>query len=277
MRLYVCGVRGSTPSPGADFVRYGGNTSCIAVARDGEDPHLVLDAGTGLRQLTKFMNRRPFNGTILIGHLHWDHTHGLPFFRSGDQPTSSVHVLIPDEGEPHEMMARVHSPPHFPVRIEELYGSWTLDNLQPGTQTIEGYEVTTLDIPHKNARTYGFRISDGSKSIAYLSDHWPTSVGPGADGYGEYHENALALAHNVDLLIHDAQYTEEEFKTRSEFGHCVIDYPIGLGKKAGARMVMLYHHDPERTDDQLDQIMASVKSDSGPDIIAAVEGTTVDL
>jgi phosphoribosyl 1,2-cyclic phosphodiesterase len=277
MRLFICGTRGSTPSPGAQYVRYGGNTSCVAISRDHEDPHLILDAGTGLRQLTKFMDRRPFNGTILIGHLHWDHTHGLPFFRSGDQPTSSVRVLIPDEGDPVAMMARVHSPPHFPVRIEELQGTWSVDNLQPGTREIEGFEVTALDIPHKNARTYGFRVSDGTTTIAYLSDHWPTHIGPGPDGHGEYHEAALALVHNVDLLIHDAQYTDVEFVTRSEFGHSVIEYPIGLGKKAGARTVMLFHHDPERTDDELDRIVASVRDHSGPNVIAAVEGTIVDL
>jgi phosphoribosyl 1,2-cyclic phosphodiesterase len=277
MRLLICGTRGSTPSPGADYVRYGGNTSCVAVARDGEDPHLVLDAGTGLRQLTRFMSKRPFTGTILIGHLHWDHTHGLPFFRSGDQPDATVKVLIPDEGDPVAMMARVVSPPHFPVRLDELQGKWSIENLQPGTSTIEGFEVLTLDIPHKNARTYGFRVSDGKTAIAYLSDHWPAHKGPGPDGYGEYHESALALAHNVDLLIHDAQYTQEEFKTRSEFGHSVIEYPIELGKKAGARKVMLFHHDPERTDDDLDRILATMQGAPGPEVIAAVEGSTVEL
>jgi phosphoribosyl 1,2-cyclic phosphodiesterase len=277
MRLFICGTRGSTPAPGVNFVRYGGNTSCVAIAHDGEEPHLVLDAGTGLRQLTTFLDHRTFEGTILIGHLHWDHTHGLPFFRSGDQPGSRVRIFIPDEGDPVEMMARVVSPPHFPVRLDELRGDWSVENIQTGTAMIEGFEVTALEIPHKNARTYGFRVSDGKSTIAYLSDHWPTSIGPGADGYGEYHDSALALAHEADLLIHDAQYTDEEFLTRSEFGHSVIEYPIGLGRKAGARKVMLFHHDPERTDDDLDRILASVQADSGPGVVAAVEGTFVDL
>ncbi|MDQ3717157.1 MAG: MBL fold metallo-hydrolase, partial [Actinomycetota bacterium] len=85
MRIQLCGVRGSTPAPGRDFVRYGGNTSCVALAHDGAEPTLLLDAGTGLSRVSRILEGRPFQGTILLGHLHWDHTHGLPFFRSGDQ------------------------------------------------------------------------------------------------------------------------------------------------------------------------------------------------
>jgi len=236
----------------------------------------VLDGGTGLRRLTTFLDGRTFSGTILIGHLHCDHTHGLPFFRAGDQPDARVRVMIPSQGDAAEVMARAVSPPHFPVRLEELRGEWTVENLEPGTVDVEGFQVTALDIPHKLSRTFGFRVSDGTSSIAYLSDHWPTSVGPGVDGLGEYHDNAMALAEGVDVLIHDAQYTLEEFPARADFGHSSIDYAIGLGRKAGAKSVMLYHHDPDRTDDALDQIVASLNG-TKPKVIAAAEGSVLEL
>jgi ribonuclease BN (tRNA processing enzyme) len=248
----------------------------VAVAHGDDDPHLVLDGGTGLRRLTTFLDGRTFSGSILVGHLHWDHTHGLPFFRAGDQPDARVRVMIPSQGDAAEVMARAVSPPHFPVRLEELRGEWSVENLEPGTLDVEGFQVTALDIPHKLSRTFGFRVSDGMSSIAYLSDHWPTSVGPGADGLGEYHDNALALAEGVDVLIHDAQYTLEEFPARADFGHSAIEYAIGLGRKAGAKSVMLYHHDPDRTDDALDQIVASLNG-TKPKVIAAAEGSVLEL
>jgi ribonuclease BN (tRNA processing enzyme) len=120
-------------------------------------------------------------------------------------------------------------------------------------------------------------VSDGSSTIAYLSDHWPTAMGPGADGYGEYHESALALADGVDLLIHDAQYTNEEFPARADFGHAAIDYAVHLGRKAGARGVLLFHHDPDRTDDDLDRIVASYKDETAPVVTAAAEGSIIEL
>lgn len=100
MRIHFCGVRGSTPAPGPDFVRYGGNTSCVAIARDGADPTLLLDAGTGMTRVTGLLGGRPYKGTILLGHLHWDHTQGLPFFQSGDHDEALVRLLLPaQEGD----------------------------------------------------------------------------------------------------------------------------------------------------------------------------------
>lgn len=276
MRLLICGTRGSTPAPGSAFVRYGGQTSCVAVAHGDEDPSLILDAGTGLRNLTTMMDGRAFQGTMLIGHLHWDHTHGIPFFRSGDRPESRVRLMIPEQGDASAVMARAVSPPHFPVTIEQLNGSWTIESLQPGTHQLEGFEVLALDIPHKASRTFGFRVSDGTSSIAYLSDHAPANDGDGPDGFGLYHDAAMALCEGVDLIIHDAQYTAEEFPVRKDFGHSAVDYAVALGKKAGAKGVLLYHHDPDRTDEQVDRILAQTRNGSIR-VDAAAEGDVIVL
>lgn len=259
MRITFCGVRGSTPAPGPDFVRYGGNTSCVAIGQGDEDPGLLLDGGTGLARVTRLLRGRPFVGTILLGHLHWDHTHGLPFFASGDHADAQVRLLLPIQpgGTAEHVLGRAMSPPHFPISPGELHGSWTFDHIDEGKHHFEGYTILAREIPHKGGRTFGYRVSDGVHTIAYLSDHWPGSLGAGPHGFGPYHEAALELAADVDVLIHDAQYTAEEYPRRREFGHSAIDYAVGLAEVANARRLALFHHDPQRTDDQLDAIARS--------------------
>ncbi|TCK25337.1 MBL fold metallo-hydrolase [Pseudonocardia endophytica] len=259
MRVHLAGVRGSTPATGAAFARYGGDTSCVAIAHDGADPVLVLDAGTGLARVTALLDG-PFRGTILLGHLHWDHTHGLPFFRAGDRDDATVRLRLPAaEGLTAEKtLARVLSPPHFPITPAGLRGRWTFDDLAEGRHETEGFVVHAREIPHPGGRTLGFRVSDGHSSVAYLTDHGPVALGPGPDGFGPYHDAALALARDVDVLIHDAQYTAGEFDACRAFGHSSVDYALGLADAAGAGRLVLFHHDPSRTDDRLDAIAATL-------------------
>src|SRR6185312_3269511 len=195
MRLYFCGTRGSTPVSGLNQGRYGGHTSAVALAHDGQAPTLVLDAGTGLMQLTGLLDGAPFRGTLLLGHLHWDHTHGMPFFAGGLCPGHRVEVVIPEQGaDAEQVLAKAFSPPHFPVFPSELGPGWSFRGLEPGKHELEGFTVQALEIPHKGGRTFGYRVSSGGASLAYLSDHSPLGIGPGDDGLGELHENALALA-----------------------------------------------------------------------------------
>jgi phosphoribosyl 1,2-cyclic phosphodiesterase len=275
----VLGVRGSTPATGAAFARYGGNTSCLALARDGEVPSLLLDAGTGLRSLGALLGERPFHGALLLGHLHWDHTQGLPFSRAVDNPAAEVHLCLPrQEGgdEAIDVLRRAMSPPHFPIGPEGLQGAWRFDSLDPGEHDIGGFTVLALEIPHKGGRTFGYRVSDGRASIAYLSDHGPAALEPGPDGWGPYHEAAMALADGVDLLVHDAQHTAEELPARVSWGHSAVDYPVRLAERAGAKAVLLFHHDPIRTDDELDAIVEGFAGAAVP-VSAATEGTHIDL
>ncbi|MEO7804146.1 MAG: MBL fold metallo-hydrolase [Actinomycetota bacterium] len=276
MQLTICGVRGSTPAPGPEFVRYGGNTSCIAVGSRGEIPTLILDAGTGLTRLSRILNRESFRGTILLGHLHWDHTHGLPFFPAGDRPDARTNILMPAQGDPEQLMLRIMSPPHFPITLDELRGEWTVSSIEEGQHTIEGFNVLAREIPHKGSRTFGYRISDGEGTFAYMSDHSPIVEGEGPDGLGEYHPVALELASGVDLLIHDCQYTAEEFPARASWGHSAIEYAVGLARKAGARKLMMFHHDPSRTDGELDRFCRAYGR-MGVDVDVAREGTVIDL
>jgi phosphoribosyl 1,2-cyclic phosphodiesterase len=123
VRLTFCGVRGSTPAPGPDFVRYGGHTSCVAVAHDGAAPTLLLDAGTGVRRVTSLLAGQPFTGMILLTHLHWDHVQGLPFFRAGDRDDARVTLLLPDHH-----LARS-------ARERRVYGAGSRDPAQGGKDT----------------------------------------------------------------------------------------------------------------------------------------------
>lgn len=274
----MCGVRGSTPAPGSEYVRYGGNTSCVALAHDGRPPSVLLDAGTGLHRVASLLDGQAFDGTILLSHLHWDHTHGMPFFPAGDRPDSRVGVFVPSQGDALTVLSRAMSPPHFPITPDQLIGRWTFSSLEPGNHQIEGFSVRAAEIPHKGGRTFGYRVSDGHATIAYLSDHCPTVLGPGPEGLGVHHQAALDLAHRADILIHDAQYTDEEIVTKAEFGHAAGGYAVSLAAAAEARQVVLFHHDPSRTDDQIDAIVAHHRSLRPPVVIdAAAEGMEIDL
>ncbi|HET7722344.1 MAG TPA: MBL fold metallo-hydrolase [Acidimicrobiales bacterium] len=276
MRVTFCGVRGSTCAPGMDFVRYGGHTSCVALAHDGSVPTLVLDAGTGLRNLTPHLEGQPFRGTILLGHLHWDHTHGIPFFAAGNQAGSEVTVVMPAQGDAEQVLERAFSPPHFPVTPTELQGHWQVKSHEPGRSEVEGFSVLAAEIPHKGGRTFGYRVTDGRGTLAYLSDHSPVAAGAGPGGLGAYHESALALAENVDLLIHDAQHTAAEFADRAFLGHSAIESAVGLAEAAGARTLALFHHDPARTDDEIDALVVA-HAGGMVEVIGAAEGLTIEL
>lgn len=276
MRVHLCGVRGSSPVSGAEFVRYGGATSCVAIAADGAAPTLVLDAGTGIARVSRLVDPQPFRGSILLGHLHWDHMSGLPFFRSADDPASRVDIHLPAQGvEAEQLLARIMSPPFFPVRPGQLQGAWSFHSLDEGEATIEGFRVLAREIPHKGGRTFGYRVSDGRTSVAYLSDHHPYGLGSGRSGDGEHHEAAKALAADVDLLIHDAQYTRGEFADRAHFGHSTVDYAIGLAEACGVGHLLLFHHDPSRTDDELDGLLDRYETSAR--VSVAVEGAVYDL
>lgn len=282
MRVTFCGVRGSTPAPGAEYVRYGGHTSCVAIAHSGcagTAPTLVLDAGTGLSRVTGLLGGGPFAGTIVLTHLHWDHCLGLPFFRGADHPGSRVTLLLPDQKDgvrAEDLLARVMSPPFFPITPDELRGTWTFGTVTPGQFKAEGFVVQAREIPHKGGRTFGYRVSDGDAVLAYVTDHCPTAFGAGPDGLGPYHPGAVALAEGADVLVHDAQLVAEEVPAEAGWGHAAAEYAVLLGVRAGARRVVLFHHKPSRTDSELDTVRRRFASSPVPVDVAA-EGMTITL
>jgi phosphoribosyl 1,2-cyclic phosphodiesterase len=286
VRVTFCGTRGSTPAPGSDFVRYGGHTSCVALAHDGtpaSGPTLLLDAGTGIRRLPELLGDRPFLGTVLLTHLHWDHVQGLPFFTSGDREDARVTLLLPGQeagadqaASAEQVLARMMSPPFFPIGPLQLRGTWRFGLVPSIPFDAEGFHVTSLEIPHQGGRTLGYRVSDGHSVVAYLPDHCPTLLGPGPDNMGEYHEAAIELARDADLLVHDAHLRAEEVAAEGSFGHAAAEYAVTLGVQAGVRRVALFHHRPERDDAAVDLTVRRFADGPIP-VFGAAEGATLSL
>jgi phosphoribosyl 1,2-cyclic phosphodiesterase len=262
LKVTFWGVRGSTPVSGPDFVRYGGCTSCVTVSPDSDDlPCLVLDAGTGLLPLARHFGGDAFVGTILLTHMHWDHMQGLPFFFAADRDAAVVDLRLPvaddhpgaAEDAAEEILGGVMRPPFFPIGPRGLRGAWSFATVGSQPFEVEGFGVTAHDVPHKGGRTVGYRITDGTSTISYVPDHRPTAFGPGEDGFGEQHEAALALATDVDVLVHGGPYRAQELRIADDFGHTTIPYAIGLAERAGAKRLVITHHSPVRTDAQLDE------------------------
>lgn len=278
-------MRGSTPAPGAEFVRYGGHTSCVALSPDGVGrPSLILDAGTGLTLAGRLLAGDPYEGALLLSHLHWDHTLGLPFFTAGDREGARVRVLMPEQpggASATELLAGVMRPPYFPIGPTELRGEWTFATIAPGELEVAGFGVLAREIPHKGGRTFGYRIADGrGATLAYLPDHCPTALGAGADGWGEYHPAALELAREADVLIHDAAMLPSELAAEAGFGHAVADYAVELGRRAGVGEVVLFHHRHDRTDSELEELARRLATDSPeayPRVRVAEQGTRIEV
>ncbi|QGG95924.1 MBL fold metallo-hydrolase [Actinomarinicola tropica] len=270
------GVRGSTPCPGPSNARFGGNTACVVLERP-DMPPIVLDLGTGLRSYGEVLpHDGSFRGAALVTHLHWDHVQGLPFFVPilRDGACMDVYGPRPDDGRTlADAFAGFMRPPYFPVTVEQLPGEIHFHDLTDATVEVCGATVTARSVPHVGV-TNGYRIDWGGVSVAYLSDHQQPADDPFSVAAG-----ALELAQGVDLLIHDAQYTADEFAHKCDWGHCTVEYAVNVARRAGAERLMLFHHDPAHDDDTLDCLYAGARRLGGPDleVLSAYEGLTVSL
>jgi ribonuclease BN (tRNA processing enzyme) len=240
----------------------------VAVAPDGGAPVLLLDAGTGVRRVTELLGLAPYRGAILLTHLHWDHTQGLPFFRSADRDDAEVTLAMPAQGDPLAVLSRAMGPPHFPITPEGLRGHWAFVGWEAGHHEVEGCDVLAAEVPHKGGRTFGYRVSAGGRSLAYLPDHGPL---------GARQEAALLLAQGADLLIHGAQFTAAEARLAADYGHATVEYAVRLAEAAAVGRLALFHHAPGRTDAEVEAIADAAATSTTVPVVAAVEGLALDV
>jgi phosphoribosyl 1,2-cyclic phosphodiesterase len=272
------GVRGSTPTPCAENQRYGGNTSCVALEVEGQSP-IVFDLGTGLRFWGEAIGRggTPFRGTALITHLHWDHVQGLPFFMPINRAGARLDVIGPThDGCSLEASFSVFMrPPFFPVTVGDLQGDITFRDIDNGEVQVGEARVLVRQVPHVGA-TNGYRVDWAGASVAYISDHQEP---PGRPGHVD--DAVLELCDGVDLLIHDAQYTPDEFAEREHWGHCTVRYAIEVARQAQVKQVALFHHDPSHDDGRVDELLVEAQGwgrEMGvPCVFAASEGQKISL
>jgi ribonuclease BN (tRNA processing enzyme) len=271
MRVVLHGVLGSTAAPGIDFVRVGGHTSCVAITLAGQiAPTLLLDAGTGLTSVTASLDGRAYSGDILLTHLHWDHVQGLPFFAAGDRDDSSVRLMLPAQDEASSslpdsavrLLARSMSPPHFPITPDGLRGRWRFHAIEAGHLMAGGCRVLARQVPHKGGRTFGFRVEADGSALAYLPDHAPETA-PQA---------GVELAQGVDILLHGGMFAESERATARGYGHATVGDAHRLARAAGVGALVLIHHAPMRTDDEVEVLAASLND---PRVTAGREGDVV--
>jgi phosphoribosyl 1,2-cyclic phosphodiesterase len=267
------GVRGSTPCAGPQYARYGGHSSCVSVEADGQPP-IVFDLGTGLRAYGEHLGVVPFRGTALLSHLHWDHVQGLPFFGPLHHPDSELTVHGPHHDESlAATFARLMSPPFFPITPDGLRGRVRFADTTDDDFPVGLAKVRSRWVRHVGP-TLGFRVDWNGCSVAYVPDHGPGCTTDHTDDFVP--QEVLELCDGVDVLIHDAQHTADEFAPKRHWGHSTVDYALHVAREAGARRLVLFHHDPSHGDDALDGIARACADDAarrgGPDVLAAYEG-----
>ena len=258
------GTRGSIPTPGAHTARYGGNTSCVAVEGPGGQL-VILDAGTGIRELGLTLVERQ-NGAvkaeILLSHTHWDHIQGLPYFKPFFAPGNTVRIWGSKQGAT-SLDAILHlqmDPAVFPVPLSAVSAALSVQEVQPGGQFSVGpFRAQVMQLRHPGT-TLAYRLTplSGGKSMAYVTDN---ELGPGGsyDTPPSWRRDLVQFLDRVDLLVHDAMYTPAELETHRGWGHSSYEEAVELAAEAGAKQLVLFHHEPEHDDGALDELVAAAR------------------
>ena len=278
MQVTPYGVRGSVAAPGPATARYGGNTSCVRVT--GPDGAvLALDAGTGIRLLGLDLPPGLRRVDVLLTHLHMDHIIGLGFFRPLFDPAMEVHIWGPASAtlSLEARLRRYLAPPLFPVRLRDVPSRLELHHTGRECFTIGAFTIRATRVCHPGP-TVGYRVETKQASLAYLPDHEP-ALGARRFPLDAEWTSGFELAQDVDLLLHDAQYTRKEYPAYVGWGHSTIHDALAFAGLAGVKHLVPFHHDPGRDDAALDAAMNAAIDDMSPKftVTPAAEGHTFEL
>lgn len=284
MRVQFYGTRGSIATPGPTTLKFGGNTSCVTV-RSESGTLVVLDMGTGAAVLGRELaaEGRRSRGHILIGHTHWDHIQGFPFFAPLFAPGNEWDIYAPRglQQSLHDTLAGQMEHTYFPIAIDELNAEARYHDLVEETFSIGDIKVTAQYLNHPGL-TLGYRLEADGASVVYACDHepWSHALGDGSDKVEGADRRHAAFLADADLVIHDAQYVAPEYPAKVGWGHSTVEAAIAIARFAGAKRLALTHHDPTRTDTMIDAIVQGVRQRDDADaldVFAAAEGEEIEL
>ena len=279
MRVTIWGSRGSVPTPGPETVEYGGNTSCVEVTLE-DGTALVFDAGTGIRALgAQLAERGTRQVHLLLTHLHLDHLEGLRFFAPLWDPAVKVDVWGPPSTvlSLETRIARAFSPPLFPIDLRSVPAEVEFFDIPRQPWVIGGATLTAHFLVHPGP-TVGYRVDAAEASLAYVPDHEPALTG--IDGRSTDWISGASIAADADLLLHDAQYSEEEYGDRVGWGHSSVSDAVAFSQAVGARRLVLFHHEPLHGDDSLSGLEERARSLAGSEesqVTLAREGMVLEL
>ncbi|HTL34458.1 MAG TPA: MBL fold metallo-hydrolase [Kofleriaceae bacterium] len=300
MQITFWGVRGSYPVPGAATVRYGGQTSCVE-ARTESGETIIVDAGTGMRQLGNKLAREaagaPGQYHVLLSHVHWDHIQGLPFFSPAYIPGTkiSVYALLTAADELNQVIGGITRHEFFPMPLEAVPANFNFIQVEPGVDFVIGrFHVTPIALNHPFG-SVGYRIDADGSSWAYVADtapfdkvlhkqHFlsgPEPLSPDdVSALTSMRDALLQRLKGVDTVVYDTHFLPEEYARFPHYGHSTPDQALVICKEAGVRRLVLYHHAPSHTDDQMDKIAADYLAKGaalGIEVLTSFEGMTLPI
>jgi len=252
MMIRCWGARGSIPVCGQEYMKYGGDTTCLEI-RTQEDEIIIIDAGTGIRKLgNQLLKENRFRYHMIFTHSHWDHILGFPFFKPIYRKETSIRMLgCPFSQESvRKMIAKVMAAPNFPVDFANVQANISYQEACEGTFSIKSMAVTPISTSHPNPGI-GFKFVENGRCFVFLTDNELTFKHPGGLDYADY----VTFSSKADLLIHDSEYTEEDYKTRKTWGHSTYKDVLRLALDAKAKKLGLFHHNQDRTDQEVDEIV----------------------
>ena len=274
-RVRFWGARGSIPTPGKEYARFGGNTPCVQLTGE-EGTELILDAGTGIRAAGAALAANGRRVHVLLTHLHLDHIQGLLFFEPFFDPEAEITVWGPPGGHTlRERLARYLSNPLSPIEIRELPAQVRFDSAPAGPWRLGEFEVRGALVAHRGT-TLGYRVEIGDASLCYLPDHEP-GLGTDLRSAPADWVSGLDLARDADVLIHDGQYFDDEYGDHLGWGHSGLADALAFAARADAERTFLFHHDPGHDDAALDRMAAAAREAAAVAVELAKDGDEVTL